>query len=179
MICGSNVPARFRGTSIPTCPVLSVSTVFGRVPLRLSLPAAACFSWPRCSVISWFRAVSRTTLVSCFSSPSGPVRDRPCSLARRTSSSAARCSADGSAFFFVTFSSVAVITAPLRRTTGSAIRAGNTVNYTVPSMGRHRSLIHETGTDAWLTRTGWSPGPSMIFDPHPVEPARAGRQLTL
>jgi hypothetical protein len=51
------------------------------------------FSWPRCSVSSWSRAVSITTLVSCLSSPSGPVRDRPCSRARRTSSSAATCSA--------------------------------------------------------------------------------------
>jgi hypothetical protein len=28
----------------------------------------------------------RTVLVGCFSSPSGPVKDRPCSRARRTSS---------------------------------------------------------------------------------------------
>jgi hypothetical protein len=51
-------------------------------------------------------------LVSCFSSPSGPVRDKPCSRARRTSSSAAVCSAVGSGFFFVTVSSVSAITAP-------------------------------------------------------------------
>jgi len=58
------------------------------------------------------RAVSITTLVSCFSSPSGPVRDNSCSRARRTSSSAASCSAVGSGFFFVTGPSVSVITAP-------------------------------------------------------------------
>ena len=46
--------------------------------------------------------------------PSGPVSDRPCSLARRISSSAARSSGVGSGFFFdATASSVAVITAHL------------------------------------------------------------------
>src|ERR1700689_4678335 len=48
-ICGSNVPARSRGTSTCTWPVLSVSTVLGREPLRtfpLSLPAR---------VITWIR----------------------------------------------------------------------------------------------------------------------------
>jgi hypothetical protein len=35
-------------------------------------------------------------LVSCFSSPSGPVNDTPCSRARATSSSASFCSAVGS-----------------------------------------------------------------------------------
>ena len=54
-----------------------------------------------------------TVLVSCLSSPSGPVRDRPCSRARRTICSAAIASAVGSGFFFVTSSSVAFITAPL------------------------------------------------------------------
>jgi len=67
---------------------------------------------PKCSVISSLRAVSSTVLVSCLSSPSGPVNDRPRSCANRTSSAAACCSADSSAgFFFVTPSS-AVITAP-------------------------------------------------------------------
>ena len=46
-ICGSKVPSRSRGTSISTWPVLSVSTVFGRVPLR-TLPDPVgrrpCFS---------------------------------------------------------------------------------------------------------------------------------------
>jgi hypothetical protein len=116
-ICGSNVPARSRGTSICTWPVASVSTVFALVPFRTfpdSVPARPCFSCPRCSVISSFSAVSSTDLVSCFSSPSGPVRDRPCSRARRTSSLAAVSSAVGSGFFLlaVTSSSVAVITAP-------------------------------------------------------------------
>ena len=49
--------------------------------------------------------------------PVGPVRDRPCSRARRTISSAATASAVGSGFLFVTPSSVASITAPLRRAT--------------------------------------------------------------
>jgi hypothetical protein len=114
-ICGSNVPSRSRGTSTWTCPVPSVSTFFGRDPLRTlppSLPAGAFFSWPGCPVSSWSRAVSITTLVSCFSSPPGPVRDKPCSRARRTSSSAATCSADGSGFFSVTISSAPLITAP-------------------------------------------------------------------
>ena len=33
-ITGSKVPSRSRGTSIATCPVASVNTVLGRVPLR-------------------------------------------------------------------------------------------------------------------------------------------------
>ena len=50
--------------------------------------------------------------MNCFSSPSGPVKDRPCSRAIRTSSLAASSSAEGSGFvFFGTISSV-VITAP-------------------------------------------------------------------
>jgi hypothetical protein len=54
-ICGSNVPARSRGTSICTWPLLSVSTVFGRVPFRMfavSGSGVPFFSWPRCSVSS-------------------------------------------------------------------------------------------------------------------------------
>jgi hypothetical protein len=47
-------------------------------------------------------------------SPSGPVRDRPCSLASRTSSSAASSSAEGSGFFIGLTTSSVVITAPLR-----------------------------------------------------------------
>ena len=34
-ITGSNVPARSRGTSMVTSPAASVSTVLGRVPLRM------------------------------------------------------------------------------------------------------------------------------------------------
>ena len=98
---------------MPTWPVLSVSTVLGRAPLRMFPEPGAgrpCFSWPRCSVISWFSAVSSTCLVSCLSSPSGPVSDRPCSRARRTISSAASSSAVGSRLvFFVTSSSVASV----------------------------------------------------------------------
>ncbi len=66
-ICRSKLPSRSRGTSIPTCPVASVSTVFERFPLRtlpVSLTTGPFLSWPR-----W---------------------------ARDTSSSAARCSAGGS-----------------------------------------------------------------------------------
>ena len=45
----------------------------------------------------------------------GPVSDRPCSRARRTSSSAASCSAVGSCLIFLDTSfSVAVISAPFR-----------------------------------------------------------------
>ena len=46
-ICGSNVPARSRGTSSSTCPVDSVRTVMARVPFRMfpdSRPAGSCFS---------------------------------------------------------------------------------------------------------------------------------------
>lgn len=48
-----------------------------------------------CSVISSSNTVSRSVLVNCLSSPSGPVSDRPCSFAKRTSSVAAASSADG------------------------------------------------------------------------------------
>ena len=52
-ICGSKVPARSRGTSIPTGLVLSVSTVLGPgpvpdVPAARAWPAGSCFSLPRC-----------------------------------------------------------------------------------------------------------------------------------
>lgn len=40
--------------------------------------SAWCFSWPRCSVNSAFNAASKTVLVSCLSSPSGPVSASPC-----------------------------------------------------------------------------------------------------
>ena len=59
------------------------------------------------------KAVSRTVLVNCFSSPPGPVRDKPCSWASLTSSRAATSSAVGSGPFFAVMSlSVVVITAP-------------------------------------------------------------------
>src|SRR3984885_424984 len=51
----SRAPSRSRSTSIPTCPVPSVSTVLGLLPLRtfpVSLTTWPFFSWPRCSVIS-------------------------------------------------------------------------------------------------------------------------------
>jgi hypothetical protein len=51
--------------------------------------------------------------VSCLSSPSGPVKDTPCSRARATRSAASFSSGVGSfLILFVTSSSVAVITAP-------------------------------------------------------------------
>ena len=117
-ICGSNVPSRSLGTSIGTWPLASVNTVFGRVPLRIFVEFRSGGAWflscPRCSVISSFNAVSRTVLVNCLSSPSGPVSDRPCALARRTNSAAAAASAEGSALFFVTSSSVVILAPPCR-----------------------------------------------------------------
>jgi hypothetical protein len=51
-----------------------------------------------------------TDFVSCFNSPSGPVNDKPCCLAIRTSSVAACCSAVISVgFLLATSSSVAVM----------------------------------------------------------------------
>lgn len=90
------------------------------------------------SVVSSWNAVSSTFLVNCLSNPSGPVRDKPCSFASRTSSLAASASADGTDPFLAgTSPSVTVITAPLPLTR-SAGRAGNTVRSTVPaSSNRH------------------------------------------
>ena len=94
---GSNEPSRSRGTSILTGPTESVTTVLAVVPLRAfpALPSfvLSCLARPRCSVISSSRAVSSTVLVNCLSNPSGPVRSRPFSLAMRTNTSAASCSA--------------------------------------------------------------------------------------
>ena len=94
---GSNEPSRSRGTSILTGPTESVTTVLAVVPLRVfaALPSLdfLCLARPRCSVISSSRAVSSTLLVNCLSSPSGPVRSSPFSLAMRTNVSAASCSA--------------------------------------------------------------------------------------
>jgi len=106
--------------------VACVSTVLGLVPLRTLAESRALgarfFSCPRCSVISSFSAVSSTDLVNCLSSPSGPVRDNPCSLAKRTSSRAAISSAEGSGFFFAVISfSVVIITAPSPLTLVSAL----------------------------------------------------------
>ena len=105
-ITGSNVPARSRGTAIVTSPAASVSTVLGRVPLRM-LPFSAvgtwCFSWPRCSVSSSSSAVSRTVAVIDLSSPSGPVRSSPRARAALTSSRTAACSASLREVVFFTF----------------------------------------------------------------------------
>ena len=66
-------------------------------------------------------------LVRFLSSPSGPVSDRPCSWASRTSSTAACYSADGSAFFFATSSSV-VITAPSSPSIAQRVRPETLLN---------------------------------------------------
>jgi hypothetical protein len=126
-ICGSNDPSRSRGTSISTCPVASVSTVFDRVPLRtfaeLRSAVARSFSWPRCSVISSFNAVSRTLFVELLQQPLRAGQRQACSLTIRTSSAAASRSVEGLGFFFglgslgFTSLSVAVTTAPSRRLT--------------------------------------------------------------
>ena len=92
-------------------------------------------------------AVSNTVLVSCFNSPSGPVNDRPCSLAWRTSSRAAASSADSSAgsFFFATASSVAVITAPFPPTSRRTCQAGHTVRSTVPEWPQEKHTAFVVG----------------------------------
>jgi len=46
-----------------------------------AMPVACCLSATGIGFISWLSAVSSTVLVSCLSSPSGPVSDRPCSQA--------------------------------------------------------------------------------------------------
>src|SRR4051794_23764186 len=121
---------------------------------------ARCFSCPRCSVISSFSAVSKTDLVNCLSSPSGPVRDRPCSRACRTSSLAAVSSAEGSGFFFGTTSSV-VIRAP-SPLTSSARQAGNTVAGTAPAAqdrqlcGDGRSLVLTPAKPIGVAGAGWA-----------------------
>ena len=51
-------------------------------------PAARVWRDRECSVNSSSNAVCSTVLVSCFNRPSGPVSDKPCSLAWRTSSRA-------------------------------------------------------------------------------------------
>ena len=82
-ICGVNEASVSRGTSICTGPI-SVNTVLERVPfleLPPSRPAGSCLSYPRCSLISASKAVSSTFLVNWFSSPLGPTRATPCSLA--------------------------------------------------------------------------------------------------
>ena len=116
-ITGSNVPSRSRGTSISTGPVAAVSTVFERDPLRmLAEPrptSARFFSCPRCSVISSLNAVSSTFLVNCLSSPSGPVSDKPRSLASFKNSRAASASAEGLFVLALTSPSVESISVPL------------------------------------------------------------------
>src|SRR5919205_583715 len=95
---GLNVPSRSRGTAISTSPTASESTVFGRQPLRIFADSrsgsAPCFSYPRCSVISSFNAVSSTLFMNSFNNPPGPVRARPCSRAWATIAAAATCSGD-------------------------------------------------------------------------------------
>ena len=61
------------------------------------------------------------------------------SRARRTSSSAATCLAVGPGFFFVTGSSVSVVTAPFLLKPGSAADTENALNYTDPITGKGRS----------------------------------------
>src|SRR3954447_12248696 len=67
---GSRSPAlhrQSRGTSMSTGPTLSVSNVLVREPLRefpVPRPAGSCLSYPRCSVISSSKVVSRTVLVN-------------------------------------------------------------------------------------------------------------------
>ncbi len=143
---------RFAGSAAPLSLSASSSGLVDSRSLvhRLSVPAPAgsCFSYPRCSVISSCRAVSMTVLVSCLRSPSGPVRDKPCSLATRTSSTAACCSADCSArSFFATISgSVPVISAPFRQPHRPACQAENTVPCTVPLGTRPvRALFLQVG----------------------------------
>lgn len=79
-------------------PAASEMTVLGRAPLRTFADgrpgSARFFSYPRCSVISSFRAVSSTFLVKSFSSPSGPVSSRPRARASATIAAAAACSGD-------------------------------------------------------------------------------------
>ena len=145
-ICGSNVPSRSRGTSIPTWPVplgdhrLRPGARSGRSPARRP-GSARFFSWPRCSVSSWSRAVSITILVSCFSSPSGPVSSRPRarasppSLPRRPApATAAALPACPSCHFGVDSQHpMSSLTVPIPPDLGPACRAGNTARCTVPS----------------------------------------------
>ncbi len=81
-----------------TSPTASEITVLERAPLRTftdSRPGPAwCFSYPRCSVISSFSAVSSTFFVNSFSSPPGPVSSRPRCRASATIAAAAACSGD-------------------------------------------------------------------------------------
>src|SRR5436305_2263068 len=97
-IAGLNVPSRSRGTAISTSPTASEITVFGREPLRIFADSrsrpAPFFSYPRCSVISSFNAVSNTLFVNSFNNPPGPVRARRCSRAWATIAAAATCSGD-------------------------------------------------------------------------------------
>src|SRR5919205_799174 len=97
-IAGLNVPCRSRGTAISTSPTASESTVFDRQPLPIFAEArsrpAPFFSYPRCSVICSFNAVSSTFFVNSFNSPSGPVKAKPCSRAWAIIAAAATCSGD-------------------------------------------------------------------------------------
>ena len=85
--------------------------------------------------IDW-RMKSRLAVTAFGNAVTRPVSDRPCSLASRTSSAAARCSADCSAcFFFATSFSVAVIRRqPFPPNSRSTRQAGNIVSRTVPRL---------------------------------------------
>jgi hypothetical protein len=61
---------------------------------------------------TWFATLTSGPLDRIFAARD-VLAQMPCSRARRTSSSAATCSAVGSGLFFVTVSSVTLITAPL------------------------------------------------------------------
>lgn len=113
-------------------PLAPLSTDSGPVPFRTlvdSRPGGTrFFACPRCTVVPSFSAVSSTLLVTCLPVPSGPVRDRPCSLARRTSSLAATSSAEGPGCFVAMSFSVVSITAPSPLTPVSASGAETPLN---------------------------------------------------
>src|SRR5215213_1786724 len=128
-------PARSRGTSISTCPVASVRTVFGGVPLRILVESRSsevrCFSRPRCSVIYSFNAVSSTDRVNCLRGPSGPGEGQT-SRASRTSSSCALLGRGIRFLLFEVTSVNVVITPPSPLIFSQRVGAGNTVSGTVP-----------------------------------------------
>ena len=78
------------GTSTSTCPWLrsAPSSAGSRSARSLShVPRGRGVSHGRgARVISSFSAISSTLLVKCLISPSGPIRDKPCSRASLTSS---------------------------------------------------------------------------------------------
>jgi hypothetical protein len=141
-ITGSNEASRSRGTVISTGPTASVVTVLLVVPLRAFFARPSnvfsCLTRPRCSFISSSNAVSSTVLVNCFNRPPGPVNASPCSLAWRTSCTAASISAERvwfSLFLAVipAIVSVGILTGLPRQSTRSAIKASYTHKWTVPT----------------------------------------------